>query len=98
MISRRVILPAFVSDLLSTRPYHGKGKLHGWIFRLACVLHPYRDENEIYEILRAALIDCGRPVPDQELRDAIRNSRQSAWYLYLRMEGQDEVRAVPSAT
>lgn len=73
-------IPRFVLDLLAATPRAGEG-VHNWLFRMARVLHPYRTEDEIAAILRAAVADCGRFVPEQEIQDAIRNSKACAWQL-----------------
>lgn len=71
-------LPRFVCDLLAAPPRHGDG-VHRYLFRLARVLHHYRDEGEIVAILRAVSHECGREVPDREIQNAVRNSKSVAW-------------------
>ena len=71
-------LPQFVRDLLSAPPRTGEG-VHPWLFRLASVLHPYRDESEIMALLSASVATCGRTVPEREIRDAVINSKAGAW-------------------
>jgi hypothetical protein len=71
-------LPTFLCDLLAAPPRQGQG-VHQWIYRLARNLHAHRNESEIRELLAAALEGCGRPVSLQEIEDAVRNSRSSAW-------------------
>ena len=46
-------LPQFVRDLLASPPHRGDG-LNLWFYRVARVLHPYRDSVEIIELLRAS--------------------------------------------
>jgi hypothetical protein len=74
-------LPQFVCDLLSSPPKSGEdeGGVHRYVFRLARVLHPFRSEAEIIEILRAVTATCGRIVPEREIQKAVRNSRAYAW-------------------
>lgn len=71
-------LPQFVRDLLAAVPRHGEG-VHNWLFRMARVLHPYRTEIEIAATLRAASDGCGRIVTEDEVADAILNSKACAW-------------------
>ncbi len=70
------ILPHFVRDLLSAPPERGAG-LNNWLFRVARVLHPYRSESEITDLLSAAT--AGLPVKFGEIERAVRNSRSAAW-------------------
>jgi hypothetical protein len=69
-------LPQFVRDLLSAPPERGAG-LNLWLFRVARVLHPYRNESEITDLLSAAA--GGLPVKFGEISRAVRNSRSAAW-------------------
>jgi hypothetical protein len=74
-------LPQFICDLLSAPPKSGEdeGGVHRYLFRLARVLHSYRSEAEIIELLRAVTATCGRIVPEREIQEAVRNSRAYAW-------------------
>lgn len=69
-------LPQFVRDLLSAPPQRGGG-LHNWFFRTARVLHPFRSQEEIIELLRSAT--AGEAVKAGEIEDAVRNSADKAW-------------------
>lgn len=69
-------LPRFVRDLLGSPPSRGGG-LHNWLFRTARVLHPFRSQDEIIELLRSAI--AGEPVKAGEIEDAVRNSADKAW-------------------
>lgn len=69
-------LPRFVRDLLGSPPSRGGG-LHNWLFRTARVLHPFRSQDEIIELLRSAT--AGEPVKAGEIEDAVRNSADKAW-------------------
>jgi hypothetical protein len=71
-------LPRFVLDLIAAPPPHGEG-VHNYLYRLARVLHPYREEAQIVEMLRALTADCGRNVTGNEIIDAVRNSKDYAW-------------------
>ena len=71
-------MPRFVYDMLAAVPAAGEG-VHNWLFRMARVLHPYRDEREIAAILHAATANCGRHVTDGEIGEAIANSKGVAW-------------------
>ncbi len=70
-------LPRFVRDLLAAPPRAGQG-VNLYLFRLARVLHAYRTEHEIVELLRASVAGCGRVVTEQEIRRAVENSRKVA--------------------
>ena len=71
-------LPRFVRDLLASPPRAGEG-VNLYLYRLARVLHSYRRECEIADILRAVTSDCGRVVTEQEIRRAVEHSRAAAW-------------------
>lgn len=71
-------LPQFVRDMLASAPRAGEG-VNLFLFRLARVLHPYRDEAEIADMLRAVTANCGRTVTEKEILRAVENSRASAW-------------------
>jgi hypothetical protein len=69
-------LPKFVRRMLENLPQRGEG-LHNELFRVARVLHPFRSEEEIIELLRrhtrAEEIETG------EIEEAVRNSLKYAW-------------------
>jgi hypothetical protein len=70
-------LPRFVRDMLEGgMPHRGEG-LHGWLFRVARVLHPYRTPEKIIAMLqertRAESVKLG------EIEDAVGNSARYAW-------------------
>lgn len=71
-------LPQFVLDLLASPPQAGTG-IHRWMFNVARQLHAHRSQQDIFQLLRTTLCDCGRRVPDREIRDAVRNSSKVAW-------------------
>ena len=71
-------LPQFVRDLLASPPKAGEG-VNRYLFRLARVLHPYRDEHEIIETLRALTANCGRTVTEKEIVRAVERSKSCAW-------------------
>jgi hypothetical protein len=74
MISDRA-LPRFVRDLLASPPHRGGG-LNLWMYRVARVLHPYRDANEIINLLRAAT--DGEPIKRGEIERAVERSKLMA--------------------
>lgn len=78
MSAKKKGLPSFIRDFINSRPTSGNG-VHFWLFKAARYLHRYRSEEEIFQILRAAVQGCGRDVPDREIQDAISNSRSLAW-------------------
>jgi hypothetical protein len=69
-------LPRFVKDMLSCPPPRGGG-LHKWLFKTARVLHPFRSEEQIIELLRASV--CDQPVKAGEIESAVKNSKACAW-------------------
>jgi hypothetical protein len=69
-------LPRFVRDLLASPPRRGEG-LNLWFYRVARVLHPYRDSAEIIELLRAAT--AGESVKHGEIERAVARSAVTAW-------------------
>jgi hypothetical protein len=68
--------PRFAYDLLAAMPGRGGG-LHDWLFKVARLFHPYRDENEIINLLRAATAD--EPVKPGEIESAVARSKAVAW-------------------
>ena len=71
-------LPRFVCDLLATCPSAGNG-VNNWLFRCARVLHAYRSEADIKQLLAAASAHCGRSVTENEINRAVMNSRDCAY-------------------
>jgi hypothetical protein len=69
-------LPQFVRDLLASPPSRGQG-LNLWFYRVARVLHPYRNSAEIIELLEAAT--AGEPVKHGEIERAVKQSAATAW-------------------
>lgn len=76
MTAHASILPQFVRDLLASPPRRGEG-LNLWFYRIARVLHPYRESSEIIELLRAAT--AGEPVNRGEIERAVGRSKATAW-------------------
>jgi hypothetical protein len=76
MTRQAFTLPQFVRDLLASSPRRGQG-LNLWFYRVARVLHPYRDSAEIIELLRAAT--AGEPVQHGEIERAVERSVATAW-------------------
>ena len=70
------MLPQFVRDLLASPPRRGQG-LNLWFYRVARVLHPYRDSAEIIELLKAAT--AGELVKHGEIERAVERSKATAW-------------------
>jgi hypothetical protein len=75
-------LPQFLLDMIAGVPRAGDG-VHGWIYKVSRQLHAHRTEQDIFWLLKVALDDCGRSVPDKEIRDAVRNSKATAWQPHL---------------
>ena len=59
-----------------SRSRRGNG-LNLWFYRVARVLHPYRDSAEIVELLR--VVTAGEPVKVGEIERAVERSRATAW-------------------
>lgn len=76
MIEARKNLPQFVCDLLASPPARGGG-LNIWLFKVARVMHPYREYDEIITTLSAAT--AGLAVKPGEIERAVKNSREAAW-------------------
>ena len=76
MIQRAPSLPQFVRDLLASPPHRGEG-LNLWFYRVARVLHPYRDSAEIVELLCAAT--AGEPIKRGEIERAVERSKATVW-------------------
>jgi hypothetical protein len=70
-------LPQFARDLLSAPPRRGEG-LNLWIFRIARVLHPYRDELEIIDTIEAVI--AGEQIKPGEIERAVARSKSFAWH------------------
>ena len=75
-MTRTSTLPQFVRDLLASPPHRGGG-LNFWLYKVARVLWPYRDFNEIADLLRAAT--AGEPIKHGEIERAVERSKASAW-------------------
>jgi hypothetical protein len=74
-IRRERRLPRFVRDLLASPPRRGEG-LNLWLYRVARVLHPHRDCQEIIEVLQAAT--AGEPIKYGEIERAVDRSAVTA--------------------
>jgi hypothetical protein len=66
-------LPRFLRDLLSAPPAEGTG-LHQWLYRCACALKPWRDDESIVNLLAVATHGTRRNL-QREIRDAVCNAR-----------------------
>jgi hypothetical protein len=51
--------------------------MNNWLFRVARVLHPFRDGAEIVELLRAAT--AGEAIKTGEIERAVERSKEAAW-------------------
>ena len=70
--------PAFLNELLANPPTAGNG-IHNWLFCAARQLHVHMGTVEMERLLLEKAQECGRHVPIQEIRDAIKNSQTCAW-------------------
>jgi hypothetical protein len=69
-------LPRWVRDLIAAPPATGCG-LHQWIYRVACVLKPWRSDADIVALLTAMTAGCGRDAR-REIQEAVAHAR-SDW-------------------
>lgn len=69
-------IPSHAQRLLASPPLAGQG-VHQWIFSVAGSLRNHCSTNQTFIIIKAAVQHCGRAVHDQEINDAIRNTRRS---------------------
>lgn len=69
-------LPRFVGDLLASPPRRGD-RMNNWLYRVARVLHPYREAGEIVATLQAAT--AGENVRAGEIERAVERSKETAW-------------------
>jgi hypothetical protein len=76
MLETRKQLPQFVRDLLASPPAIGNG-LNNWLFRVARVMHRYRDHGGIVATLAASVAD--QPVAMLDIERAVKNSKDAAW-------------------
>src|SRR5258706_13722566 len=72
------ILPPFLQEMLAALPPAGEG-VHYWLYRTARQLHAHLPAAEIVALLEARVADCGRPVPREEILQAVQNSLPYAW-------------------
>lgn len=66
-------LPPHILAIIGPVPRSGGG-VHHWLFVTSLKLHGRFPPDEIFGILRAAVTDCGRHVPDSEILSAVKNS------------------------
>lgn len=68
-----LLLPTRIKDMLRACPRAGNG-VHQWIIKVAVRLIRYlEDWNDIYYLIDKHSANCGRPVEEDEIRDAIRS-------------------------
>src|SRR5262249_13161312 len=67
--------PRFIRDLLASPPK--REGLNLWLFRVARVLHSYRDRQEIFQLLQVAT--AGEPIKYGEVERAVERSAAAAW-------------------
>ncbi len=80
-MSATIRLPQWAGDIVANPPQAGEG-FHAWLFRAARALWKCgRNANDIGEILENAAATCGRRVSAQEIADAVKNSKASAFQL-----------------
>lgn len=72
-VHRNQSLPPHIQAIIGPVPRAGGG-VHHWLFVTSLKLHGRFPSDAIFEILRAAVADCGRHVPDSEIFAAVKNS------------------------
>lgn len=70
---RNQSIPPHILAIIGPVPRAGGG-VHHWLFVTSLKLHGRFPSDEIFEILHAAVADCGRHVPDSEILSAVKNS------------------------
>ena len=74
LTTQSLTLPEWALKLLASCPKAGNG-VHKWLFIVALKLHRYfPDKNELVWLLRCATSECGRPVDDTEIENAVLDS------------------------
>lgn len=63
-------LPQWLRKALASPPRSGEG-VHNWIYKMAHKLRPYLSGKDICALLAECVRDCGRAVPEKEIRDAV---------------------------
>ena len=71
-------LPKFLESLIDNPPAAGSG-VHLWLFNVSRNLHAHMPAGQIEDLLRSRLANCGRKVPDREIKEAIKHSIDAAW-------------------
>jgi hypothetical protein len=71
-------LPKFLEDLIAHPPAAGSG-IHDWMFDCARNLHAHLPAGEIENLIRSRVSNCGRVVPDREIKDAVKRSIDFSW-------------------
>lgn len=64
--------------MLDNPPTAGSG-VHEYLFSVSRNLYAHLPESQIESLLRAKLANCGRNVPDRELKAAVHNAARFAW-------------------
>jgi hypothetical protein len=85
-------LPQFVRDLLASPPRRGDG-LNLWFFRVSRYLHPFREQDEIINLLQAAT--DGEPIKRSEIERAVTRSKSCAWQPGQPVRAQEHVSPWP---
>jgi hypothetical protein len=68
-------LPRWILDLLAAPPAAGTG-LHPWLYKMACVLLPWRAKEDTVSLLTAAAAGCGRDVT-REILGAVAHAKNT---------------------
>ena len=68
---------AGLRKLLANPPVAGSG-VHGYLFKVSLRSSAYWDDNQIFDWLQNYGANCGRYVPDAEIKSAIRDGRRCA--------------------
>lgn len=68
-------LPTNLRRRIGSPPEAGAG-VHQWIFRAARLMRSTCNSDQTFRIIRECVSDCGRCVPEREIKEAIRNARK----------------------
>jgi hypothetical protein len=71
-------LPHWLQAKLNSCPRSPFG-VHQFLFNTARRLHAYREPAQVETLLADAVKNCGRAVPEKEIRTAVLNAELTAW-------------------
>ncbi len=71
-------LPNWLQRKLNSAPKSPCG-VHQFLFNTARRLHAHMEPGQIETLLADAVRNCGRAVPEKEIRTAVVNAEKTAW-------------------